>query len=84
MLLPEPALSEERIAGLHPLIRYLYKMARSRMHVPECESDEPYVSDKQRQVQRDIDVHDADLRDDRTENQDRWDRDQEDGWYYED
>jgi hypothetical protein len=52
VLLPEPALSEEKIAGLHPLIRDLYKMARSRMHVPERERDEPYVPDEEREAQR--------------------------------
>lgn len=84
VLLPAAPLSDEKIAGLHPLIRNLYKEARSRMYLPERVREEPYVTDHQREMQRDIDVHDADRRHDRGENDERSARDQEDGWYYED
>jgi len=84
VLLPEPTLSEEQIAGLHPGIRDLYRQARSRMHRPAREREEAYVTDHEREVQRDIDTHDADRHHDRGENEDRSVRDREDGWYYED
>ncbi|MEN2749131.1 hypothetical protein [Sphingomonas sp. T9W2] len=84
VLLPEPTLSDEQIASLHPLIRDLYKAARSRMHRPERQRDEHDVTDRQREIQRDIAVSDADHCHDRGENEDRSARDREDGWYYED
>lgn len=84
VLLPEPTLSDEKIAGLHPLIRDLYKAARSRMHRPPRERGEPYVADHQQGVQRDIDLHNSDRHHDRDENEDRKARAQDDGWYYED
>ncbi|WP_454279013.1 hypothetical protein [Sphingomonas sp. Marseille-Q8236] len=84
VLLPEPTLSDESIARLHPLIRDLYKAARSRMHIPARERDVPYVTDHEREVQRDIDLHESDRDHDRGENENRSERQQEDGWYYED
>lgn len=84
VLLPAAPLSDEKIAGLHPLVRDLYKDARSRMHRRERSREEASATDRQRELERDIDVHDADRRHDREENEERWARDQEDGWYYED
>lgn len=50
VLLPEPTLSDEKIAGLHPLIRDLYMAARSRMHPLPRERNGPYVTDQQREI----------------------------------
>ena len=88
VLLPDPPLTEEGIRRLHPAIRDLYKAARSRMHQPPREGahehDPPYVSDEQRDVERDVDLLRRDLADDHREGEERDDLDREDGWYYED
>lgn len=57
VLLPDPPLSEERIARLHPAIRDLYRAARSRMHRRARPKAEPYVSDEQREFEREVDLH---------------------------
>lgn len=90
VLLPEPPLSANQIAALHPAIRDLYMAARSRMHVPDRAEDGlyaihgDYVSDEDRELQRDMDLYGSDRGHDRSENQDRSARESEEGWYYED